>query len=401
MSEWIPIKIGDLFEFSRSGEWGDDTGSGEPVGVLRSVNFSNDGKLNTFDIAYRHLPNTKLEKILMREGDILIEKSGGSLDQPAGRVVLSHITFPCTCSNFISLCRPKDKYDCSFIFYKLFNEYRTGRVVKFQQKTTGIINFKLSEYLNEIIQIPNEKREQTRIARILFSVDETIEKTDEAIEKYKAIKQAMINDLFTRGLDKHGKLRPTYKDAPSLYKKSEFGWIPAEWEVLRLEKVCSMQSGDGITSVSIQEFGAYPVYGGNGLRGYTSTYTHDGDFVLIGRQGALCGNVTRVTNKFYASEHAVVVSVFSNVSVDWLFFILGAMNLNRHAEASAQPGLSVAKILNLLIKRPSYEEQKLIAQKLIVLDSMIETEYKALYKNKQLKQSLMSDLLSGEVPVKA
>ena len=77
-------------------------------------------------------------------------------------------------------------------------------------------------------------------------------------------------------------------------KESEvdsIGAMPKHWAIGRLKSVCSMKSGDTINAMSIEPTGDYPVYGGNGLRGYTSSYTHDGSFVLIGRQGALCGNV--------------------------------------------------------------------------------------------------------------
>ncbi len=78
------------------------------------------------------------------------------------------------------------------------------------------------------------------------------------------------------------------------YKPSSVEWlgdVPEHWEVRRLKTVCEMKSGEGITTERIEESGEFPVYGGNGLRGYTSSYTHDGQFALIGRQGALCGNV--------------------------------------------------------------------------------------------------------------
>ena len=86
------------------------------------------------------------------------------------------------------------------------------------------------------------------------------------------------------------------------------GEIPKNWEVKKLKYVASLKSGDSITSNNIKDEGIYPVYGGNGLRGYTSNYTHSGKYILIGRQGALCGNINYASNEFWASEHAVVVN---------------------------------------------------------------------------------------------
>ena len=144
--------------------------------------------------------------------------------------------------------------------------------------------------------------QQRKIANILSTCDDVIEKTEAAIAKYQALKQGVMHDLFTRGIDiKTGKLRPSYQDAPELYKESELGMIPKDWEVKKLEDFLILKSGDGITSKDINDFGEYPVYGGNGLRGYTNAYTHEGDYVLIGRQGALCGNITLSNGKIYAS----------------------------------------------------------------------------------------------------
>ena len=228
-----------------------------------------------------------------------------------------------------------------------------------------------------------------------------IEKTEAAIAKYKAIKSGMMRDLFTRGIDlKTQKLRPSYEYAPELYKQSELGWVPKEWEVVKIGELASMKSGEGIISNSIFDYARYPVYGGNGLRGFTTEYTHDGNYFLIGRQGALCGNVNRVMGKFYASEHAVVVSVLDQISVDWLSQLLAVMNLNQYSEASAQPGLAVSKILSLIIKKPQFNEQKEIAKHLLSIDSKARIENKILYKYQQLKSALMFDLLTGIVRVK-
>ncbi len=139
---------------------------------------------------------------------------------------------------------------------------------------------------------------------------------------------------------------PAYKDSGVPW----LGEVPAHWEIRRLKTLCSMESGNGITAMSIEPTGEYPVYGGNGLRGYTSNYTHDGNFVLIGRQGALCGNVHIAHGRFWASEHAVVTTAHSGYSPGWLGAILGVMNLNQYSIAAAQPGLSVERVLRSSLK---------------------------------------------------
>ncbi len=136
---------------------------------------------------------------------------------------------------------------------------------------------------------------------------------------------------------------------------------PAHWTSQKLKYVASLRSGEGITSDDISDAGEYPVYGGNGVRGYTSSYTHDGTYPLIGRQGALCGNINYASGKFWASEHAVVVSVRRSHVVRWLGEVLRSMNLNQYSQSAAQPGISVEVIENLPIPVPPEPEQEAIA----------------------------------------
>jgi type I restriction enzyme S subunit len=177
--------------------------------------------------------------------------------------------------------------------------------------------------------------------------------------------------------------------------------IPSDWEVYRLEKVCShFKSGFGITSEQINESGDYPVYGGNGLRGYTNSFTHDGEYLLIGRQGALCGNIQRVSNKVYISEHAIAVQPNNENDIDFLAYKLEHKNLNRHSESSAQPGLSVEKLVRLKIEVPTLPEQKAIAQVLSTADSAIHTTEKLIAQKELRKKWLMQQLLTGKKRLK-
>ncbi|MFW5975596.1 MAG: restriction endonuclease subunit S, partial [Desulfosalsimonas sp.] len=184
---------------------------------------------------------------------------------------------------------------------------------------------------------------------------------------------------------------------PPGYKRTDVGVIPEDWEVRTLRDLSSMKSGEPITSARIDETLPYPCYGGNGLRGFTSRYTHDGEYVLIGRQGALCGNVVRVSDQFYASEHAVVTTAKRGVNIDWLSYVLGTIQLNRLSESSAQPGLSVQKVLNLQTGVPASEyEQRAIATALSDADALIDSLDRLIAKKRAIKQAAMQQLLTGQ-----
>ncbi|MFM2394528.1 MAG: hypothetical protein RLZZ546_2510 [Bacteroidota bacterium] len=177
--------------------------------------------------------------------------------------------------------------------------------------------------------------------------------------------------------------------------------IPIDWEIKRLEDVCShFKSGFGITSEQIFESGKYPVYGGNGLRGFTETFTHEGVFILIGRQGALCGNIRRVSDKIYISEHAIAVQTNSKNDIDFLAYKLEFKNLNRLSESSAQPGLAVEKLVRLKIEFPPLPEQKAIAQVLSTWDNAIQKIDQLITQKELRKKWLMQELLTGKKRLK-
>ena len=186
---------------------------------------------------------------------------------------------------------------------------------------------------------------------------------------------------------------------PSGYKPSPLGPIPEEWEVKRLGEICThFKSGNTITSKEINEDGLYPVYGGNGLRGYSNTFTHEGDFILIGRQGALCGNINYVEGRNYISEHAIAVQTDENMQ--WLKYKLENWNLNRFSESSAQPGLSVEKLVRYKLVIPTRLEQNKIADILQLWDTAIAKQTALIEQLTLRKRGLMQQLLTGKKRLK-
>jgi type I restriction enzyme S subunit len=155
-----------------------------------------------------------------------------------------------------------------------------------------------------------------------------------------------------------------YRPYPA-YKASGVEWlgdIPEGWETMKLSYAVKLQSGDTITSESIKETSDFAVYGGNGQRGFTTTYNCDGHFALIGRQGALCGNVNVAEGKFFASEHAIVVYQRQPFALRFLAEFLWFMNLGQYSVSAAQPGVSVERLNDLkIIKVPLPEQTKIAA----------------------------------------
>lgn len=184
-------------------------------------------------------------------------------------------------------------------------------------------------------------------------------------------------------------------------KKSTIDWaplIPDDWEEKRIKDISRLQSGNGITSDDIDEIGLYPVYGGNGLRGYTDTYTNDGNYVLIGRQGALCGNINYAKDKFYASEHAVVVyPSCKDENITWLGETLRAANLNRLSASAAQPGLAVSALNFVMIPYPPKSRREQIGKYLEEKIPLIDTQVDLLQKKKNAYTRLKKAMINRAV----
>ncbi|MFQ2091054.1 restriction endonuclease subunit S [Aeromonas taiwanensis] len=195
-------------------------------------------------------------------------------------------------------------------------------------------------------------------------IDRLIAQQLRLIELLKEKRQAVISHAVTKGLNPY---------APMIDSGVEWlGQVPEHWSVVKLSYVLSLKSGDGITSNEIEPEGAYPVYGGNGLRGYCEQFNCNGTYALIGRQGALCGNVNVADGKFFASEHAVVVYPRIQFDVRFLSEFLRFMDLGQYSVSAAQPGISVERINMLSIAVPPIEEQSLIGQRISQVELQIE-----------------------------
>ena len=170
-----------------------------------------------------------------------------------------------------------------------------------------------------------------------------------------------------------------------------------EWGNITIKEACSeFQSGKNIKAEMITGQGLYPVYGGNGLRGFTESYNHDGDYILIGRQGALCGNIRKVTGKTYVTEHAIAVCASKENETTFLQYLFQKMKLGQYSDQSAQPGLAVNKLLRLNINVPSKIEQGKIAKILSLIDERIITQNKIIEDLKKLKSAIYQELFSNQ-----
>ncbi len=341
----------------------------------------------------------EIRKFKIFREDVLVTKDSETPDDIANPAYVSEDFENVVCGYHLTQIRPTRHNLYGKYLFRLFQTPRFNG--QFQVQSHGVTRFGLSvsSFSNALIPLPLSE-EQTAIANYLndktVKIDELISKKQKLIELLKEERAAIINQAVTKGIDPDIKLKPSGVEW--------LGEIPEHWVTKKLKYIADLKSGESITTDDIREEDEYPVFGGNGLRGYTSEYTHDGDYVLIGRQGALCGNINYAYGKFWASEHAVVVNRFKNEDLIWLGELLKTMNLNQYSISAAQPGLSVERVKNLYIPYPLIEEQHLIGQQIQSESKNIDKTVYSIEKEIELLQeyraALINEVVTGKIDVR-
>ena len=381
-------------EFKDAGDWEEKTldeiavffkGKGiskadiDPKGETPCIRY---GELYTLygEVISTVFSRTKLltsELFLSQKNDVLIPSSGETkIDiAKASCVLLDDIAL----GGDLNVLRPNE--NGIFLSYML-NGVCKREIAKKAQGDTVVHLYSSQLKLLDVI-VPKEPEKQ-KIADCLTSIDELITAQTQKLDALKIHKKGLMQQLFPAEGETVPKLRfPEFRDA-------------GDWEEKQLKHACDMQAGKVVQASEIQDCSnddLFPCYGGNGLRGYTKTYTHEGTYSLIGRQGALCGNVNLASGRFHATEHAVVTTPKAGVDINWLFYKLVLLNLNQYATGQAQPGLSVENLQRVEIKMPrELKEQKKIADCLSSVDELITAQTQKLDALKTHKKGLMQQL---------
>ena len=239
------------------------------------------------------------------------------------------------------------------------------------------------------LSYPKNVSIQKYIANILDICDKVIEQTEAVIAKYKAIKQGMLHDLFTRGLDKNGKLRPTPTEAPELYKKSELGLIPKDWEVMQLRKFAIIHNG--IDYKNNPNGDMVPIYGTGGILGYTSMTLNHGPAVLSGRKGSI-NSPYYVEGDFWNVDTIFCIKTINN-NTKWLYYAIEQIDMMKYSEATGVPSITSNTLYNIYFSVPSHQEQIYIVNYISSIENKIQTEEIVLKKYIAIKVGLMKRLL--------
>jgi type I restriction enzyme, S subunit len=314
---------------------------------------------------------------------------------------------------------PQKDVDAKWLYYQISN-YNLESL----NEATGVPSIS-RDFLYRVKFTDTPYPEQRKIAQILTTLDNVIEKTEALIAKYQAIKQGMMHDLFTRGIDSSGSIRPTQQQAPDLYKQSELGWIPKDSVVKPLKEV-AVRVVVGLalsTTHAYRERGVALIRNQNIRKGffeddemlfldpafaalYPNKAARKND-VLTVRTGANVGDTALVPEKYVGCPTFTTLITSPDTSlldpmylVHYIVSKFGVFELNRLLVGGGKENLNVGEFVKLRVVLPPIESQALFVDALKTLENRLEVERTLLHKHKRQKMGLMQDLLTGKVRVK-
>ena len=260
-----------------------------------------------------------------------------------------------------------------------------------------------AEFFSKFAVFSPEGQEQYRIAEILDTLDEAIQKTEQLIAKLKQIKHGLLHDLLTRGIDENGQLRDPIAH-PEQFKDSVLGRIPKAWEVKKISEICRLGRGRVISQIEVAEHpGVYPVYSSqskdSGVFGYIDTYDFEGDYVTWTTDGAYAGTVFHRKGRFNCTNVCGTLQARSQETVMEYLAIALARETFKHVSYIGNPKLMNNIMAQIAIALPPELEQEAIVQALSTHDAREKKEAELLRKYHNLKKGLMHDLLTGKVRV--
>lgn len=313
MGKWEVIRLDQVLLGSMTGEWGTDCENiSGGTKVLRTTNFTNQGVIDYSNVVTRNIPESKIDKKKLVKGDIILEKSGGSDNQPVGRVVFFENDIDLfLCNNFTQILRVDQKVSFNkYVFYFLFNLHRIGITELLQNKTTGIRNLQLKRYMST--QIPHPPLPiQQKIAEALDRASALIEKRKAQIQKLDLLVKSQFVTMFGDPVT------------------NPMGWEKSKWSDLFITTTGKLDSNEMV------ENGKYPFFTCAKEIFSIDRYAFDCEALLLaGNNAAAIYDVKHYKGKFNAYQRTYVITLRNDIYSYYLYKHMLEQKLEQMRELS-------------------------------------------------------------------
>ena len=410
--DWQAKPVRQLITEQFAGDWGDDEGE-KAVSVMRSTNFTNDGRLDMSDVATRYFPKDKAAQFQLKRGDLLVERSGGGPEQPVGRIGFIEQDMPgATVSNFVQVLRPDaEKVDAAYLGWALFELQRTGIIERVQQQSTQMRNLNWRDYQRLSLPWP-EPPEQRRIAAALKLVDDAVNKARAELEATRDLKRSLLSDLLEFGLPgRHAEIIKT--------KKLTY---PADWELKKLKKCGAWSAGGTPDRETVSYYEGSIPWVKSGEVNYCTIIETEEHLSDEGAKQTTCGvlpvgtlliamygaGVTRGRVALLgveASTNQAIASFNGHHDVEnefvYYWFEHNYQRVRAWAAGSNQDNLSGFLLKSLPIAMPGHQEQCEIIKPLKAVDAAIRAVEERVKSLLGMKRTLLGNLLTGIVRIPA
>lgn len=391
--------------FFIDGDWIESKDLAGDSGSIRYLTSGNVGVINYKEQGDGYITEDKFKELSCTEvlpGDILISR----LNEPIGRAcIVPYLGQRIVCAVDNVIFRPDSSlYDRRYLVYqmncKAYSDYTNclARGTGMHRISRGM--------LGQISILVPPLAVQTRIATYLDTkcsqIDDLVQARESQIMLLRELKQTIITDAVTGKTD----CRNLPNNTERTTKPSGIEWIgdvPEDWEVKKIKFVGTICSGDSISNNEIMDEGNYEVYGGNGLCGYAEKYNVSDDKIIIGRVGALCGNIHISKGKRFITDNALIFSITDGTKIDFLSYLMVIADFNKLNTSSAQPLITGSKVMNVKIPLPSLSEQTAIAtyldKKCAEIDNVIAEVEHQIDLLKEYKQSVITEAVTGRAGI--
>lgn len=349
-----------------SGEWGIDDEEGIGISVLRTTNFTNDGIIDYSNVITRTITKKNIADKFLRKGDIIIEKSGGSDNQPVGRVVyFDNDENKYLFNNFTGLLRVKDttKWLPKYIFYSLFANYQSGGTRRYENKTTGLHNLQTDFYVKDFEIKETSYSEQIEICELFDKITDLIDKRKKQLKELDELVKSRFVEMFG-----------------DIHKSTK-------WEKKPWAELVTIQNGRDYKNI-IVESGGYPVYGTGGEMARASDYLCPENTIIIGRKGTI-NNPLLVKEKFWNVDTAFGVMVGNKLHYQYFYNFCRMFDFSALNKQAVLPSTTKADLLKIEVAVPPIELQNQFAAFVKQVDKSKLEVQKSLEKLEVLKKALM------------